>query len=37
MSLKIKRYHPLILGLILLLIFLVEVIGNLPISSYTIK
>ena len=35
MGLKLKRYHPLILGLITLLILLILAIGNLPISAYT--
>jgi hypothetical protein len=37
MNLKLKRYHPIILGLVALLILLVAAIGNLPISAYIIK
>jgi hypothetical protein len=37
MNLKLKRYHPLVLGLVALLTILILAIGNLPISAYNIK
>jgi hypothetical protein len=37
MSLKIKRYHTLVLGLLALVIILVLGIGGLPISAYSIR
>jgi hypothetical protein len=37
MNMKIKRYHPLVIGSLAFVIFLVLTLGSIPICAYMFK